>query len=252
MSGPAAAPLSRLDLEAVVGPRVVRGGDHHAAGVRPARRPRSETIWVGTGAAADGDPDVVRQQHLGRGLGEVLAREAPVVADRPRPWPASPGRRRSRRLPGHSGARSRRCTRRRCAPASRPCRTRSAAAVRFRRGGSQVLGLLCLAEPLDDRAGRLAPGRWRTRGRRPACRRRSSRTGRRHHQPAARGMHENIVRVDVERFDRRRPSVGRRARAPELGAQRGPAAQVAPADVSRYDLDLAGERCRLEQRVVDR
>ena len=68
-----------LDLEAVVGPRVVAGGDDdprsgpHLAGEEAADLGRHR---VGRREGAD----AVRRQHLDAGRGEMLAREAAVVA----------------------------------------------------------------------------------------------------------------------------------------------------------------------------
>ena len=79
----------RLDLEAVVRPRVVRGRDHDAARGAPLdhlvrghlRRDR---------VLRHRHRDVVREQDLGRGLGEELGREAAVVADDDALLPSSP------------------------------------------------------------------------------------------------------------------------------------------------------------------
>ena len=70
----------RLDLEPVVGPRVVAGGDDDA-GRGAALDDLVARHLGGHGVHGIGDRDVVGQQHLrGRG-GEVLAGEAPVVGD---------------------------------------------------------------------------------------------------------------------------------------------------------------------------
>ena len=70
----------RLDLEAVVDPRVVAGGDHD-----PGRRaPLDDLVRAhlgGHGMDGEGDRDVPGEEHLGRGLGEMLRREAAVVGD---------------------------------------------------------------------------------------------------------------------------------------------------------------------------
>ena len=70
----------RLDLEAVVRPGVVGGGDDDA-GRGAALDDLVGGHLGGDGLGGEGDRDVVRQQHLGGRGGEVLAGEAPVVGD---------------------------------------------------------------------------------------------------------------------------------------------------------------------------
>ena len=175
----------RLDLEAVVRPGVVRGGDHHAA----RRAPLDHLVRGHLGrdrATRHGDRDVVRQQHLGRGLGEVLAREAPVVADDHALGRWCPGRGPTGPRPGRSGARSRRCSPRRSGPASRRCRRR------WRKGSSAA------RSPC-----RMAPGRMAT-----------SRHARRSARGPARGW-PSASRQDLARADvRPRPSSSSAAAGP--------------------------------------
>ncbi len=85
-------PGLRLDLEPVVGPRVMGGGDDDAA--RGAALHDLVRDHLGRhGAARESDGDVGGEQDLGRGLGEELAREAPVVADHDARAPLAPSRR---------------------------------------------------------------------------------------------------------------------------------------------------------------
>ncbi len=80
ISGPAAAPVGALTLK----PLSVHGL-WLAVMTMPAAAPRSTTsyddIWVGTALDGVGDRDVVGEEDLGGGDGEVLRGEPPVVGD---------------------------------------------------------------------------------------------------------------------------------------------------------------------------
>ena len=80
ISGPAAAPVGRLHLEAVVDPRVVARGDDDAR--RRTALDDLERAHLGRdGTDGIGDRDVVGGQDLGCGGSEMLGREPPVVRD---------------------------------------------------------------------------------------------------------------------------------------------------------------------------
>ena len=70
----------RLDLEPVVGPRVVAGGDDDA-GRRAALDDLVRAHLGRDGVRGERDGDVVREQDLGGGRREVLGREPAVVGD---------------------------------------------------------------------------------------------------------------------------------------------------------------------------
>ena len=80
MSAPAAAPVGALTLNPLS-----THGLWLAVMTMPAAAPRSTTsyelIWVGTAWTAKRDRDVVGEEDLGRGRGEVLGGEPPVVGD---------------------------------------------------------------------------------------------------------------------------------------------------------------------------
>ena len=78
--GAGRGPGRRLDLEAVVDPRVVAGGDDDA-GRRAALDDLVRAHLGRDGVDREGDRDVVGEQDLGGGLGEVLRREPAVVGD---------------------------------------------------------------------------------------------------------------------------------------------------------------------------
>ena len=80
MSAPGRGAGRCLDLEAVVDPRVVAGGDDDA-GRRAALDDLVRAHLGRHGADREGDRDVVREEDLGRGHREVLGREPAVVGD---------------------------------------------------------------------------------------------------------------------------------------------------------------------------
>ena len=78
--GPGRGSGRGLDLEAVVHPRVVAGGDDDPG----CRSPFDHLVrgHLGRhGVDREGDTDVVSEQDLGRGHREVFGREAPVIGD---------------------------------------------------------------------------------------------------------------------------------------------------------------------------
>ena len=80
MSGPRRGTGRRLDLEAVVDPRVVAGGDDDARGGAAL----DDLVRAHLGrdrVRGEGDRDVVGEDHLRGGRREVLRGEPPVVGD---------------------------------------------------------------------------------------------------------------------------------------------------------------------------
>ena len=80
MSAPGGRAGRRLDLEPVVRPRIVAGGDDDP-GRRASLDDLVSSIWVGTAWRGESDGDVVGEEDLGGGGGEVLGGEPAVVGD---------------------------------------------------------------------------------------------------------------------------------------------------------------------------
>ena len=151
MSGPAAAPVSDLTLK----PLSVHGLCE-AVMTMPHAALRSttsyETIWVGSAVASQKRPGCRPRADLGRGLGEELAREAPVVADDH----AACRRPRVAHVLGHALGAAADVVVRVVLGDARPPAVRAEddrrrrPSVASRAGRSQVLVLLRLGQPLDD------------------------------------------------------------------------------------------------------
>ena len=104
--GSGRSPGRGLDLEPVVDPGVVAGGDDDARG----RAPRDHLVRAHLGrdrVGGEGDRDVVGQEDLGGRLRRSAPTRTAGRTPRPHPWPRRPAPRRSGRRRRRSGGRCR-------------------------------------------------------------------------------------------------------------------------------------------------
>ena len=203
------------------------------------------------GVAGEGDRDVLGQQHLGRGGGEMLGGEAPVVGDDHALGLLAAVRRRSGPPRRRSAGRSRTCSRR------RPFERQPSVPKTIFVGCGTWLIVVTNGPPALST--RRESGSIRALN---ACAPRSTAIG-----PVVSTIVASTPRAEVSRPDAkpdhevggsrlvRLAGRGDRRLDPghaQLGQQRGPAAQVVPADVHRAHHDLARRGRRLHHRVVDR